>query len=81
VWCLRSYKDEDTHYGRLADDGVVAALHGLRFTPMRRLFEEGPAVVHPSVEPLQACPACRDALHPGSDGAPMRPLSAAWSKH
>jgi hypothetical protein len=61
-WYLRSQNDGDAHHcDRVNDDGTVTARCGLTFLPERRLFGEGPAVVRPPVDPIQACPQCRAA--------------------
>ena len=61
-WYLRSYTDGDAHHcDQINDDGTVTARCGLAFLPERRLFGEGPAVVRPPVDPIQACPECRTA--------------------
>lgn len=58
-WFLGSYDVGDAHFGRLDEDGIVAARCGLRFVPQQRLFGQGAAFVQPPLDPLQACPVCR----------------------
>ena len=81
-WYLRSLNDGDAHHcDRVNDDGTVTARCGLTFLPERRLFGEGPAVVRPPVDPIQACPQCRAAGEKTADpdGVAVQSLIATLS--
>lgn len=80
-WYLRSYKDGDAHYcDGVNEDDTVTARCGRTFLPETQLFGEGPAVVRPPVDPLQACPKCvAEGNTTDPDGAAVRGLIDALS--
>lgn len=58
AWYLRSYRDEDTHRGRLNGEGKVSAMCGATFAPVRNPLDGTTALPGYPPDPGQVCPDC-----------------------
>ncbi|MGH3686416.1 MAG: hypothetical protein ACRDRU_18615 [Pseudonocardiaceae bacterium] len=57
TWYLRSKADRDTHHGELGPEGTVAALCGVRFTPIPLPYDRVSLPGYPQ-DRDQTCPEC-----------------------
>lgn len=61
AWFAQSTSDHGAHYGEMHVKTGVHAVCGARFVPLNNPLTGAVAWWRRPVDPLHACPACRDA--------------------